>query len=91
MANRGPINCWVDENDMLLPLIVSRAALQTINGKNIKMGQQQVIQLSSFAQDELKTYNDSLGFYSFAYPENFEIKNGISIELKRSNILNLYM
>ena len=48
MANRGPINCWVDENDMLLPLIVSRAALQTINGKNIKMGQQQVIQLSSF-------------------------------------------
>jgi hypothetical protein len=33
-----------------------------------------LLQLSSFAQNELKTYNDSLGFYSFAYPENFEIK-----------------
>lgn len=33
-----------------------------------------LIQLSSFAQNELKTYNDSLGFYSFTYPENFEIK-----------------
>lgn len=33
-----------------------------------------LIQLCSFAQDELKTYNDSLGFYSFTYPENFEIK-----------------
>lgn len=33
-----------------------------------------LIQLNSFAQDELKTYNDSLGFYSFTYPENFEIK-----------------
>ncbi len=28
----------------------------------------------SFAQNELKTYTDSLGFYSFNYPENFEIK-----------------
>lgn len=33
-----------------------------------------LIQLYSFAQDELKTYSDSLGFYSFTYPENFEIK-----------------
>ncbi len=33
-----------------------------------------LIQLSSFAQNEIKTYNDSLGFYSFSYPENFEIK-----------------
>jgi hypothetical protein len=33
-----------------------------------------LIQLSSFAQNELKTYNDSLGFYSFLFPENFEIK-----------------
>jgi hypothetical protein len=28
----------------------------------------------SFGQNEIKTYNDSLGFYSFNYPENFEIK-----------------
>jgi hypothetical protein len=33
-----------------------------------------LIQLSCFAQNEIKTYNDSLGFYSFTYPENFEIK-----------------
>jgi len=33
-----------------------------------------LIQLSSFAQNELKTYNDSLGFYSFPFPENFEIR-----------------
>lgn len=33
-----------------------------------------LIHLNGFAQNELKPYTDSLGFYSFNYPENFELK-----------------
>jgi hypothetical protein len=33
-----------------------------------------ILMMPAFSQNEIKTYNDSLGFYSFNYPADFEIK-----------------
>jgi hypothetical protein len=42
----------------------------------------------AFSQNELKTYNDSLGFYTFTYPANFEINKLAPVTVKITSALD---